>query len=96
MLREIRALLASAEQAKVFGGDRYDWYTYLGDRPFKLDFRGKTVSIEKGERFGVRDATSKSGQYRVVFESQGNSRVMSPEQSEVKRLIAKSKLAKVK
>jgi len=49
----------------------YEWFTYKGRRPIDVEFRGKTISIKKGQRFGVRKSANKK-QIRMVLEDQAN------------------------
>lgn len=94
MYAGIRRLIASVETSRVFSGDRYDWYTYQGAKPVTVEFRGKSYLVGPKDKFGVRDATSSPGKYRLVIEKLGVSRVMSPDPGVVQRLIKASKLAK--
>lgn len=32
----------------------YEWFTYRKGSPVEIDYRGKAVTIVKGDRFGVR------------------------------------------
>ena len=36
----------------------YDWFTYTKGPAIELDFRGKPVTISKGQKFGVRKSAS--------------------------------------
>lgn len=94
MYAAIRELLASVESARVFGDDKYDWYVYRGDKAVKVDFRGTRYSIEPKDKFGIRDATSSPGKYRLVLEKLGVSRVITPEIGFVDKLLRSSKPAK--
>jgi hypothetical protein len=45
--------------ARVKPEDAYEWFTFRGKKPITLDFRGKQVAIQNGQRFGVRPSSNK-------------------------------------
>ena len=45
--------------AKIKPEDAYEWFTYRGKKPVNLEFRGKPVPIQNGQRFGVRPSSNK-------------------------------------
>lgn len=47
----------------------YQWFVYKGKKPVALNFRGKPVMLEQGQRFGVRPSTSERD-IRLVFKDQ--------------------------
>lgn len=54
--------------ALIKGEGSYDFFTYRGPK-IDLDYRGKSVPLSKGDRFGVRkSANGKS--IRFVFENE--------------------------
>jgi hypothetical protein len=52
--------------SKVFGEDRYEFFTYNGKQPVMVEFRGKPIPIKKGTRFGVRPSSNKKS-IRLIF-----------------------------
>lgn len=94
MYRKFRTLLASAEQARLFSSDKYEWYVYIGKKTVRVQFRGKDYEVRPGDKFGVRDATSSPGKYRLVLESLGTNRVMTPDARVVDSLVNNSKMAR--
>ena len=59
-----------AVTARVKGPTEYDWLKFTGDSPVQLDFRGKPVTISKGDVFGVRPASSSKGAIRLVLKDE--------------------------
>jgi len=55
-------------KAAVLPEESYDFYTFNGDKPVTVEFRGKPIIIHKGTRFGVRPSTS-GKHIRMVFPS---------------------------
>lgn len=54
----VAARLAATVEAKIQPKSKYQWFTYDGSKPVQLDFRGKPVTIETGDRFGVRPSAN--------------------------------------
>jgi hypothetical protein len=52
--------------SRIKSGDEYDWYVYKGNKPVKVEFRGKSIKIEEGQKFGVRPSSS-GKEIRLVF-----------------------------
>lgn len=44
--------------AAIKPASAYEWFTYSKGAPIELDFRGKPVTISKGQKFGVRKSAS--------------------------------------
>lgn len=74
MSAEIRLL----EYAKVFSEARYIWYKFNSEKPFKLtNTRGRKVSLVKGNKYGLRKATSSKGMYRFISPELGKTIIFS-------------------
>jgi hypothetical protein len=54
--------------ARIKPESDYEFFTYNGAKPITVDFRGKPVTINKGQRFGVRPS-SNGKHIRLVFPS---------------------------
>lgn len=67
---------ASRVEAKIFDTTKYNWYTYQGDSQVDVNFRGKPISIQRGDRYGTRRATSAKGMIRLITEKLGPNYVM--------------------
>jgi hypothetical protein len=55
--------------ARIKPEESYEWFTYNGKKPVMLNFRGKPVTLERGQRFGVRPSTSERD-IRLVFKGE--------------------------
>lgn len=71
-------------EAAVKPDHEYQWFTYFGSRAVKLDYRGKEVVIEKGQRFGVRP--SRSGKEIRLVLPNDNTRVITISINQARRL----------
>lgn len=54
------------EEAAIRPESAYQWFIYKKGKPVDLDFRGRTVSVDKGQRFGVRKS-SNGKNIRLIF-----------------------------
>ena len=53
-------------EARPFTEERYDFFTYTGDKPVAVTYKGVDYQIMKGMRFGVRP--SSNGKFiRLIF-----------------------------
>ena len=52
-------LNVAAENANVFGGDKYTWYKYYHATKCVIQRRGSDLILMSGDTFGLRPATSK-------------------------------------
>lgn len=52
-------------ESRVLPEQSYDFFIYQG-RPVDVDFRGRTITIDKGTKFGVRPS-SNGKQIRLIF-----------------------------
>jgi hypothetical protein len=62
-------LISKPVTAAIKPETAYQWFSYKGARPVKLDFRGKTVVVEKGMRFGVRPSVNGTD-IRLIFKGE--------------------------
>jgi hypothetical protein len=44
--------------ARIKPDTEYEWFTFKGQSPVTLEFRGKPVLINKGMKFGVRKSSN--------------------------------------
>lgn len=52
-------------ESRVLPEQSYDFFVYQGS-PVDVDFRGRSITIEKGTKFGVRPS-SNGKQIRLIF-----------------------------
>jgi hypothetical protein len=74
-------------QARILPEGTYDWFTYKGNKPVPLNFRGKEVLVEKGMKFGVRPS-SNGKNIRLIFKDDPN-RVFTISQEQANKLAKK-------
>jgi len=79
----------SAIIAKPFGKSKYDWYKAKSHIALKSKM-GRRYTIEKGDKFGVRDATSKAGMKRVIVDELGKTIIFSMPNGVANRLLKKA------
>lgn len=70
-------------ESRVLPEQSYDFFIYQG-RPVDVDFRGRTITIDKGTKFGVRPS-SNGKQIRLIF-PKDPTRVITIDQETAKKL----------
>lgn len=58
-------------ETRLLPENSYDFYTYVGNRPTTVNFRGKEILITEGMRFGVRPSTN-GKHIRLIFSQDPN------------------------
>jgi hypothetical protein len=86
------SIQSANETALIKGKDSYQWFEYTGSKPYSLDFRGKPVSVIKGDVFGVR-WSSNGKQRRLILKALGESKVFTLSDADNAHLAKNSKEA---
>lgn len=77
--------------ARIKPESDYTWYKFTGEKDVTLQFRGKPITITKGDRFGVRPSTSQKD-IRLVMDNDVN-RVITLTLDQAKKLAKQVKAA---
>lgn len=81
--------------SKPFGKSKYEWYRLKAPHVVLVSKAGHKHKIERGDKFGVRDATSKKGVKRVIVDMLGKNIVFSMKDIVADHLIKKAVKASV-
>jgi hypothetical protein len=86
------AVTKTTEQARIKDNDEYMWRQYTGPS-ISLNFRGKPLPLERGEKIGLR-LSSNGKSKRMVIERLGLTRVFTLDENLEKQLIPNVKICK--
>lgn len=76
----------------LHGMDSYEWHAYTAKNTFLLESaRGQAGSLVRGGVFGLRQAGSKKGIYRLILKEFGPTAVFSLTEEDARRLLKNSK-----
>ncbi|WP_157753991.1 hypothetical protein [Lysobacter capsici] len=82
---------AGADRMTIVENAAYEWRVYNAKALYRLEnARGRTESLIKGRIFGLRQAGSKKGVYRLIVRELGPRMVFSLSEQEVLGLLKKS------
>lgn len=71
--------------------ENYEFFVYTGNEPVEVEFRGKTVQVKKGDRFGVRRSSNGKQIRMVIPEWGGLTKVITLSLDQAKKLAKKVK-----
>lgn len=79
---------AGEELSAVFTSEKYTWFAWKGPKAMTITSKkNREITLLKGAEFGVREATSKKGMFRVITKELGPSHVFSMDKAAVDKLI---------
>jgi hypothetical protein len=76
----------------VFSAGRYAWYVFQGDNPVTYTNKSgyRTLTLKKGDEFGIRPANSAPGIWRMISQVNGETIVFSLTELEKNSLVGRS------